>query len=1016
MTIRILTAAVLFSFAAAAANILYVDPTFTTNGNGTLANPFKTITSAYNAACASNRNVLVQLAVAQYPDSGTLVFGNQKVLIKGYGPDQTQLTNNFVVSITGSCACALADLSFAFYDPNNANIAIATSAYAYLSNVRVRNCSLTNAVGWWREYRPPFEDVIHTRGLDFAQFDYDAVPKTNLNLAVSSLQMNIAAVSNIAAAGATVAYVDALSTNLNGSAIVMGTVPDARIADSIARDTEVNAATNGLMADATGRFATRGYVDTATNALQNNIAAISNIAIACATVAYADAATNSATTNVLGRCVNKSGDNMNAILGMGGNRITNVGAPTALSDAATRAYVDQATNFLASRAYVDLASANASVYDAYLGKTAPDLYAALTNGAKTVFVPAGTFTSTFAATYTVSDKLVVRGQGRGVSKLILNRTGDTFFNIPATCGAVIFENLDIVFTNAATSGEWIIFYNNDAPTVAPYYGLRNCNVTATGNGSALNCSLFRLDAGGMHIVEVSDCDVTMLAGAGGYALMAGYNSQRTTRVIFRDDQFNMQVGIGSANQAAVLLDMEGKPLIADVVMEKVLCLFSGSVNSNSYAVCVGKNGSPTSVRRLVVDNDWFVTSNNCVCVSADVDMMRVNGTRLYGTRGIYLRDSGLGQTLSNVIVSASSFDCATGIDFGGRRLTNIDTMVVTGCKFRGMPTNAADNVRMLWANNEVNGVLPGAPNDMAGNPLHNVGTPTASSDAANKAYVDGITNGLGSGTVTSVGASGPLASTGGTTPVISLAGQVTGDNIANGSISANHLQDGSVTSNKIASMNAAAGQLLKWTGTAWSPADAAQGGSADLTTVSNQFVLKSGDTMAGYLTLTNVYPTADAHAASKLYVDACAAQRVSRAGDSMTGPLNVPMLYVTGTNNWCVGTQTNPVDIVMMSPSGQIRGKTDLNLCADSGEILFNSPVKFNAGIDGAFMAGKTNGVVTSGSGCTVSVPSCTESSTVLITPASSTVPWPYWVECTNGSFTVKSTGNSAWSFNYLVR
>ena len=236
------------------------------------------------------------------------------------------------------------------------------------------------------------------------------------------------------------------------------------------------------------------------------------------------------------------------------------------------------------------------------------------------------------------------------------------------------------------------------------------------------------------------------------------------------------------------------------------------------------------------------------------------------------------------------------------------------------------------------------------------------------------------------------------------------------------------------------------------------------------FVSKSGDAMSGPLYLSGD-PTEDFQAASKGYVDSSInsiavgvssvgadaplsssggstptisiddnaigtakiadgaitsnklasnvnALYVGKAGDTMTGTLSVPALKVTGADDWHVGTEEAPVNIVMMNEDGVIQSVYDLNFQAGSGGsmIQFKSPVKFEGGIEGAFVAGRTNDVVTSDSGCTVSVPSCTPSSTVLITPASSTVPWPYWVECTNGSFTVKSTGNSAWSFNYLVR
>ena len=156
---------------------------------------------------------------------------------------------------------------------------------------------------------------------------------------------------------------------------------------------------------------------------------------------------------------------------------------------------------------------------------------------------------------------------------------------------------------------------------------------------------------------------------------------------------------------------------------------------------------------------------------------------------------------------------------------------------------------------------------------------------------------------------------------------------------------------------------------------------------------KTGDTMTGVLTINTNLVT--------------------------TGTITTPSLVVTGTNAWYVGNNSCPsvpVHLVMVSNGGELQSLYDLRLRAANGEIQFKSPVKFEAGINEAGRAGRTNNATTSGSGCTITVPSCTPNSVVLITPTTNTAPANFWVEAVSNSFTVKSTDTNVWSFNYLVR
>jgi len=247
------------------------------------------------------------------------------------------------------------------------------------------------------------------------------------------------------------------------------------------------------------------------------------------------------------------------------------------------------------------------------------------------------------------------------------------------------------------------------------------------------------------------------------------------------------------------------------------------------------------------------------------------------------------------------------LNMGGNSISNVGTLVVADLQAVTQTIVTVTNVSMTASNLTLQGVL-----DMGGYGITNLGSPTAGTMAATKGYVDAATN---STKVTSVSAASPLASSGGATPEISLAGQLSGANITNGAISADKLQDGAVTaakiadatitsdklqdgavttakiadatitSNKLGQMDAATGQVLKWTGTAWAPA-----GGADLVTVSNQFVLKTGDTLSGALNMggndiVNLgWPNDGSMAATRGYVDELVGNDATITVYSVTSP------------------------------------------------------------------------------------------------------------------------------------
>ena len=280
-----------------------------------------------------------------------------------------------------------------------------------------------------------------------------------------------------------------------------------------------------------------------------------------------------------------------------------------------------------------------------------------------------------------------------------------------------------------------------------------------------------------------------------------------------------------------------------------------------------------------------------------------------------------------------------------------------------------------------------------------------------QAYVTAsVTNGLGSGGVTSVTASGPLASSGGTTPEISLTGEIAGTVIT----------DASITSNKLAQMGAGLGQVLAWAGTAWSPAAAAQGGgvTANITNglASTNWVLDKAYVTAS---ITNGLASTN-WVLDKAYVTASGTNAVgatwdsrwvNAAGDTISGDLAVTG-SITCAGNWHVGSASNANHLIMENDSSFIMAKSgsgnNLRLMADNangGQIVMHAPVSMPG------MVGRITSVNAS-AGYVVNNSYCRETSVVIITPVGTT-PIAISVVPANGSFSVH--GSASCTFNYLI-
>ena len=150
--------------------------------------------------------------------------------------------------------------------------------------------------------------------------------------------------------------------------------------------------------------------------------------------------------------------------------------------------------------------------------------------------------------------------------------------------------------------------------------------------------------------------------------------------------------------------------------------------------------------------------------------------------------------------------------------------------------------------------------------IKNVATPTATTDAANKAYVDGSSNtgivaGISSDVSTVASISSNVTTVAGNTTNINT---VAGNNSNITTVATNNTNVTNVGAD-IANVNTVAGSIAN--------VNTVAGSIANVNTVATNIgtisakVSKSGDTMTGLLTLSGA-PTADNHASTKAYTDA----------------------------------------------------------------------------------------------------------------------------------------------------
>ena len=122
------------------AQIHYISNQGSSDGNGSLTNPFNKISTAYAAAVSNGQNEVIKLMPGNYYETNILIFDNGNITISGYG-DQSVISNNIIVK---------ANMSFVDLQINGGSFS--NEAFVIFNNVKCgdSNIDVESISGTWR--------------------------------------------------------------------------------------------------------------------------------------------------------------------------------------------------------------------------------------------------------------------------------------------------------------------------------------------------------------------------------------------------------------------------------------------------------------------------------------------------------------------------------------------------------------------------------------------------------------------------------------------------------------------------------------------------------------------------------------------------------------------------------------------------------------------------------------------------------------------------------------------------
>ncbi|NLF37949.1 hypothetical protein GX586_00800 [bacterium] len=456
------------------------------------------------------------------------------------------------------------------------------------------------------------------------------------------------------------------------------------------------------------------------------------------------------------------------------------GDPTAAMHAATKGYVDAATNAIAvaglmktggamtsgylvlanaptsgvhaaTKGYVD--QAVMSQYDAVVGWNYPSLKAAIQAGCTNIIIRPGNYYEDWNTQLYINRPMRIQGSGKQATRVSVRTVG-----FSQSSGVIInqlnngyFEVCDLTLTITNACGNSMRgFFEVNAPALLRF-------TSFAGSCFAANNELWFIKTVDADLPSISvvcdDIDFTMRT-----ASRAGFMVLQNTRpsIYFRNSRVVIdKMGSGQGTDGSLLCCSVKNSDDGYIFADNLVFVVSNHLADYEFAIQVANAGNGR-LKSLILNNSIVDLSlaNPCskgVLIQTDVDYINVNNSFIKAATGVVFGVcNGLGYHIPRVVVDGVAFEGGGALDFGGYPRTGCFA-TVNNCLFGGAITNVgckmnvsvgADRASVYSAVTNVGSqyFISSSGGAMATGQLVLAQNPTESMQAATKEYVDNATN------------------------------------------------------------------------------------------------------------------------------------------------------------------------------------------------------------------------------------------------------------------------------------
>ncbi|GEM_PF-2299560 len=602
--ICLFTSLMLLSAISGVAQIYYIAPTGNDTNEGSCAYPFATVQHGYAVALSNGGIHTVFLEQGDYCVSNTLTLNNSSIMLQGSGPGLSIISDPVLVQSDAR----LADVTCAGTFSN-----AASACLVHHVKISTTPTGAGSLYGLWYDA----DDYAHVSSLTEPRDGFDAV---SANWVCNHVQQSALPRTGGVLSGAL--YLEAA----------------------------IGAASQAV---------TRAYVDASSSGVLWSV---------------------TASTNALPAIyVKKSGDNMSGFLTLNG-------APTSTLHAATKGYVDRALLYN---------------YDAIIGVNFSSVKAAIDNGATNIFLSPGTYCENWSSAFIIQRPLRIHGAGMNSTRLTVSTSLDNgVFKLQMPNGFFEMNDLDLTVTNNS-SMHGFLYVTTD-------YSIRLHSIKGTcispNNGQiwfVLNQESY------LNILSLDLDDINFRMQSAGRVVFYYGLSKQPRITVRKADIFIDKCGSGQFTDGAFLC--QSLQNTAGGYIHVGQCNFTVTNHVLDAECFLQINGGSGQLDSLHL-SDCSVNLNKAneyataIILNGGVRHAVISDSRLSATRGIRMYDNTDARCISNVFIEACTFDTAIAVECGtdARAGTVIS---VANCAFNSAVTNDGCRTAVLMESDRIRGAI-----------------------------------------------------------------------------------------------------------------------------------------------------------------------------------------------------------------------------------------------------------------------------------------------------------------------